>query len=96
MTGVTTVDSEEVSGMILNKEAFVDSYTGSEKRILILTVSTAMANKLQLHLTSPNTIYCVNIKSEVINKLSIGIARGARLIEARQVTLSNKTNTFPL
>jgi len=96
MSGVATVESIEISNSISNKEAFSDPYSGKEKRILILNITAPIANKISLRLGNPNTTYCLNIKSQIINKLDIGVAAGARLIEARQIGISNKISTHEI
>jgi hypothetical protein len=96
MTGIQTVDTVDVGSSIFNKESFSDSYTGTERRILIVNISVPIANKISLRLSNPATTYCLNITSQIINKLDIGISSGSKLIEARKVSLSNKITTYPL
>lgn len=96
LKGVKMVDVQNIGESLFNKENFVDAYAGSEKRVLIINFNSEIANKVTLRLTNSNTTYCLNMKSQIVNKLDIGLTPGARLLEARDVSLLNKSNVHQI
>lgn len=96
MQGVKLVDSVDIGSSVSNTQDFSDYYGGDDRRVLIVNVVTPIANKVSLRLSSSKTIYCLNVTSQIINKMDIGVARGARLIEARKVSISNKISTHEI
>jgi hypothetical protein len=96
LQNVKAVEVQDLRGSISNTIEFVDQYQGSEKRVLIINLGSSIVNKLMLQLGNPNTTYCLNISSQIVNVIDIGISRGARLIEARQISIQNKVTTHPI
>lgn len=90
------VESVDVVSSISNSDSFFDTYEGTEKRVPVVNITAGIANKLSLRLTSQNTTYCVNINSQIINRLDVWLASDARRIETRRVGIINKVVRHPL
>lgn len=89
MQGVKVVEVQDIASSISNVQSFLDTYDGEDKRVLIINLNSGISNLISLQLGSRNTTYCLNIASQIVNKINIGISRGARLIEARQSSIMN-------
>jgi len=96
LQGIKVVEVQEIASTISNIQSFVDTYSGDEKRVLIINVKSGISNQISMQLGNRNTIYCLNISSQIVNKIDIGIIRGARLIEARQNSIMNSIRTHQI
>lgn len=96
LTGATIVEVKDLASSILSKGGFEDSYHGKEKRIVILNITSEVVNKLSLRLTNASTTYCLNVTAKIVNKMNVGLVNGAKLIEATNLSISNKISTYKI